>query len=48
VADKNFATIAQGYLAPIIPDPNIKGPYRTASAAADVITKLLAGESLNN
>jgi len=48
VADIGFANISQGYLAPIIPDPKVKTTYRTASAAADVVTKLLAGESLNN
>jgi len=48
IADKNFATIAQGYLATVIPDPNIKGGQRGATAAADVLTRLAAGESLNN
>jgi len=46
VADINFNTIAQGYVANIIPDPAVKGK-RSASAAAD-ITKMQAGESLNN
>jgi hypothetical protein len=48
ITDKTFANAAMGYVASVIPDPAVKGPYRTASAAADVITKLLAGESLNN
>jgi len=47
IADKSFASLAQGYLANVIPDPTIKGKYRTASAAAD-ITNVPAGESLNN
>jgi hypothetical protein len=48
IADNTFANIAQGYLANVIPDPSIKGTYRTATAAADVVAKVPAGESLNN
>jgi len=49
IADNGFATVAQGYLANIIPDPAIKGAggRRTASDAGD-ITNLPAGEGLNN
>jgi hypothetical protein len=47
IADSNFATIAQGYIASVIPDPAIKGGRRQPAAAADV-TNLPAGESLNN
>jgi len=47
VADKNFQQIAQGYVAQVIPDPAVKGK-RSATAAADVVTKMAAGESLNN
>jgi len=47
VANKDFNVIAQGYVASVIPDPAVKGK-RSASAAADVVTKLAAGESLNN
>jgi len=46
VADKDFANIAQGYIANVIPDPMIRGK-RNPSASAD-ITKFPAGEGLNN
>jgi hypothetical protein len=46
VADINFSTIAQGYVANVIPDPAVKGK-RSASAAGDITNKP-AGESLNN
>jgi len=48
IADDAFAATAQGYAALIIPDPSIKAGYRSASAAADVLEVLPAGESLNN
>jgi len=52
IADKTFSTIAQGYVAGVIPDPSVKGLKRTASAAADVsganFGGLPAGESINN
>jgi len=48
IADNGFASIAQGYLANVIPDPAIKAGVRTATAAADVIAFVPAGESLNN
>jgi hypothetical protein len=47
VGDAAFANVAQGYIANVIPDPAVKGP-RSATAAADVIVFLKAGESLNN
>jgi hypothetical protein len=46
VADIDFSTIAQGYVANVIPDPAVKGK-RSASAAGDITNKP-AGESLNN
>jgi len=48
IADNTFANIAQGYLANVIPDPSIKAGVRTATAAADVVARIPAGESLNN
>lgn len=50
IADTTFATVAQGYVANVIPDPAIKGVggVRTASDAGDVVTNLPAGEGLNN
>jgi len=45
IADKNFATIAQGYLANVIPDPTIAGKRVAAHPAAPGI---LSGESINN
>jgi len=47
IADGNFGTIAQGYLANVIPDPAIKGGSRQPAAAGDV-SNLPAGESINN
>jgi hypothetical protein len=48
VSDIHFNTISQGYVANVIPDPAVKGGKRTASAAADVMFLIPAGESLNN
>jgi hypothetical protein len=48
IADTKFGAIAHGYLANIIPDPAIKSGKRTATAAADVVNLVPAGESLNN
>jgi hypothetical protein len=48
IADNAFANIAQGYLANVVPDPAIKAGVRTASAAADTVLMVPAGESLNN
>jgi len=45
IADGGFSTIAQGYVASVVPDPTTKG--RTAAAAADSTNRIL-GESLNN
>jgi len=49
IADSAFATIAQGYLANVIPDPAIRWPdgVRTAADAGDA-TNIVAGEGLNN
>jgi len=47
IADSAFAATAQGYLALIIPDPAVKGPFRMPAAAADP-SMMFAGESLNN
>jgi len=55
IADKTFSTIAQGYIAAVIPDPSIRGGsgnFRQPSAAADTVSNagkgVPAGESLNN
>jgi hypothetical protein len=48
IADGNFGTIAQGYLANVIPDPAIKGGGSRQPAAASDLTNLPAGESINN
>lgn len=50
IADATFGLVAQGYPALVIPDPAIKniGGRRSATAAADVVVKLPAGEGLNN
>jgi hypothetical protein len=47
ISDSFFNNISQGYLANVIPDPAVKS-RRVATAAADVLTRLPAGESLNN
>jgi hypothetical protein len=49
IADQNFANIAQGYVASVVPDPAIKGlGGRRAAVAAGDPTNIPAGESLNN
>jgi len=49
IADNNFANIAHGYIANVIPDPAIKAiGSRRAPAAAGDPTNIPAGESLNN
>jgi hypothetical protein len=47
ISDQTFNQISQGYVASVIPDPAIKS-RRVASAAADTVNRLPAGESLNN
>jgi hypothetical protein len=47
ISDQFFNSISQGYVANVIPDPSVKS-RKTPTAAADVVTKLPAGESLNN
>jgi len=49
IADSGFATVAQGYLANVIPDPAIRWPngVRTAADAGDA-ANIVAGEGLNN
>jgi hypothetical protein len=47
ISDSLFINISQGYVASVIPDPSVKS-RRVATAAADVVTLLPAGESLNN
>ena len=48
IADTNFATIAQGYLANVIPDPAIKGRGLRMPVDAGLWAMIPAGESLNN
>jgi hypothetical protein len=51
IADVNFAAVAQGYSAMIIPDPaikNVSGFGRRVAADAGDLTNLPAGEGLNN
>ncbi len=50
ISDASFAAVAHGYPALVIPDPAIKNlsGRRSATAAADVVTLLPAGEGLNN
>jgi len=49
IADESFASVAQGYLANVIPDPAIKGTdgKRTAADSGDH-SNIAAGEGLNN
>ena len=49
IADTNFAAIAHGYVANVVPDPAIKGTggIRTAADSGDH-TNIPAGEGLNN
>jgi hypothetical protein len=48
IADSNFATVAQGYLANVIPDPAIKGYGLRLPVDAGSFWLIPAGESLNN
>jgi hypothetical protein len=49
IADQNFANIAQGYVANVVPDPAIKGVGgRRGAVAAGDSDNIPAGESLNN
>ena len=51
IADRNFAAIAHGYLANVIPDPAVKNAVfgrRSATDSGDWFNAVPAGEALNN